>query len=480
MEARGGGSSLNTMSNVFPPGTSLGTDRATAEFIRGHLDDDIEELAQQPNQTFIHPSLSPFLSADGLFQLPSAGSEMPTVSFVLQVMSITDVSLSREQRSRALVRAADLRNGGDGEGGGSSSRNTAHSEAATDDPATLVDATLQAMEDQNDEAAQQHAPLRPSGGQWRCLRLELSDGFQRVLAVEDVSARARQRYGAVPAPDGLELGSKVAVRVTSSAGLAVQHGVLRLHAGNTEVLGGRVRALELFWEAQARQQLAASTGRPSRQQQQQQSQAHRPQIPSSLPQDNKQRQAPTPVNPPPTVAQSFHHPSANPLPSPPLPVLPLRQWPAHVAQSPPQSPFVTVAFITEVVSDMVIHESSSSFSSASGGSPSTFTYALLAQLSSPHAVERETQQLDGAAADVTEADHLIVDLGHTWLRQLVGMPAEDFRALSLSNAPADVARLTSTVEAVGHALEQFGEGRFTLMQRAGDGVVEVVKVEPER
>lgn len=173
---------------------------------------------------------------------------------------------------------------------------------------------------------------------------------------------------------------------------------------------------------------------------------------------------------------------------------PLRQWPRHVAQHPPQTPFLTVAFITEVVSDMVINEPapSNTDSHNSHNNSNTFTYALLAQLSSPDAVERETQQQQGQgqtqpnsttpteAVAVTEDDHLTVDLGHAWLQQLVGMPAEHFRALSLSTAPADVARLTQTVEAVGQALEQFGRGRFTLVQRASDGIVEVVKAEPER
>ncbi|KPA79676.1 hypothetical protein ABB37_05456 [Leptomonas pyrrhocoris] len=448
---------------------SSGTDSASAAFIRSHLNDDMEEIAQQPNQASLRPALSPFLSADGCFKFPDTGSGPSSLSFILQVMSIKDVSLSREQRSRALVRAADLHNTSSGGG------NSSGGEAAVDDPAALVDATLQAMEDQNDEAAQQHAPLRPSGGQWRCLRLELSDGFQRVLAVEDVSARTRQQYGAVFAPAGLALGSKVVLRLSASSIAAVQHGVLRLHAGNTEVLGGRVRALELFWEAQARQQLAASTGRPSRQQPQQHCSPHSSSPPP--PHDSHQRHTTASLRPPPSaVAQSSDQASALPL------VQPLRQWAAHVAQNPPQSAFVTVAFITEVVSDMVINEPSPTHSPAtSGGSPTACTYALLAQLSSPDAVERETQQhqMDGAAAEVTADDHLTVDLGHAWLRQLVGMPAEDFRALSLSAAPADVARLTRTVEAVGQALEQFGKGRFTLVQRAGDGIVEVMKATPE-
>lgn len=448
---------------------SHGTDDATAEFMRSHLDDDMEIIAQQPNQTCIRPSLSPFLSPDGLFQLPTLGSETATtITFVLQVMSIKDVSLSREQRCRAMVRAADLASGHNG------SNDNNSMEASADDAAALVDATLQAMEDQNDEAAQQHAPLRPSGGQWRCLRLELTDGFQRVLAVEDASAGARQQRGGVFAPDGLALGSKVVVRLSSSAAAStssVQHGILRLHAGNAEILGGRVRALEVYWEALARQQLAASTGRPSRQQQQQQQQRQQ----ELTAEAHMLTGAPTPATPPAPVATQRSPPSSSPSPA----VQPLRCWPAHVARNPPQTPFVTVAFITEVVSDMVINEPFSPPASPGYGGAATFTYALLAQLSSPDAVERETQQQQ-QEGDVTEDDHLTVDLGHTWLRQLVGMPAEDFRALSLSTAPADIARLTATVEAVGAALEQFGKGRFTLMLRPSDGIVEVVKVEAER
>jgi hypothetical protein len=453
---------------------SLGTDDATADFIQRHLDDDLEGVAQTSNQQFIRPSLAPFLSSDGLLQLPLHATATATaVRLVLQVMSVKDVSLSREQRCRALVRAADLASG-DAVGSGSGS-----TDGPSDDPAAVVDATLQAVEDQNDEAGQQQAPLRPSGGQWRCLRLELSDGFQRVLAVEDVCQRTLQQCGGVLAPGGLALGSKLVVRLSASARPVVQHGVLRLHAGNTEVLGGHVRALEEYWQALARQQLAASTGRPSRRQHQQVLQQHPSPPPPTAPNSSStQRSASASIQPPPPSLSTLVSSLAS---TQHLLVQPLRQWPLHVAQNPPQTPFATVAFITEVVSDMVINESLPAKNS--GSDDSVFTYALLAQLSSPDAVERDTQPpQDGdtaVATEVTEDDHLTVDLGHTWLRQLVGMPASDFRTLSLSIAAADVARLTSIVEAVGQALEQFGKRRFILMQRASDGIVEVVKAEPE-
>lgn len=475
---------------------SLGTDSVTADYIRSHLDDDLEALARQQQPCPLQPSLAPFLAPDGGFVVPesaSAGAETPLITLYLQVMSVKDVSLSREQRCRALVRAA---------GDTSNVSHTATELAAADDAAAVVDATLQAIEDQNDETGQQtqqNAPLRPSGGQWRCLRLELSDGFRRAMAVEDASATSRQRYGGLFAPDGVVLGSKVKLSVRARD---VQHGVLRLHAGNATMLGGRVRALERFWETQARQTLAASTGKPSRQPQQQHQQQ---QLSSSSP--------PAPLAPPSAIFSSAspHQQSpaaapnslaalvaattggqqrSTPIQRPPssLQEQPLRMWPRHVAQHPPSTPFLTVAFISEVVSDMVINEpppTSHGTSGGAGAAAAAFTYALLAQLSSPDAVERDSlsqqqqqqQQQQVGSVTVTEDDHLTVDLGHTWLRQLVGMPAEDFRALSLSADAADVARLTRTVEAVGQSLEQFGKGRFTLVRRATDGIVEVVGAE---
>lgn len=448
---------------------TAGTDAATAAYICAHLDDDLEEVAQRPGAPLLRPALAPFLSPGGLLSLGGGpdsartGTSPPMlatseVTLLLQVMSIKDASLSREQRSRALAHAlgdslpGDGALTGDADGDGSAA-------------ASVADATLQAMEEQQEEQAQQHTPLRPSGGQWRCLRLELSDGFQRLLAVEDASARVRQAYGGVFAKDGISLGSKLRVRIpaggSATTPACVQHGILRLHPGNTEVLGGRVRALEVFWAAQARQQLAANTGRPSKLQQQQ-----LPPVAAEVP------------------AMGNGLPPSPPAPSPPTGVQPLRCWPAHAARHPPQAPFTTVAFITEVVSDMVINEPP-----APGGGGCT--YSLLVQLSSPDAVERETQQQQQQsghtplaaspddAAQVCEDDHLTVDLGHAWLLRLVGMPADAFRALSLSTAAADVARLTQTVEAVGQALEQFGKGRFTLARRAGDGIVEVVRAAPE-
>ncbi|KAG5502911.1 hypothetical protein JKF63_04684 [Porcisia hertigi] len=490
---------------------TAGTDKATFDYIRSHLDEDLEEVAQRPGPPLIRPSLAPFLSPTGLFSLPAvtsslrsqdsggnsvqpAGSPLTgtaaahTVTLALQVMSIKDVSLSREQRSRALLHALSSTSGSTATMPNGASNDA---DADADASASLADATLHAMEEQQDEQAQQHKPLRPSGGQWRCLRLELSDGFQRTLAVEDASVRTRQRYGGLLAKEGISLGAKLHVRLTAPAAdttttssSCVQHGILRLHAGNTEVMGGRVRALEVYWEAQARQQLAASTGRPSKQQQYQ---------PPSLPGASVGLA---------TVATALSHPQ--PSPPPPqqqqllhatLPVQPLRNWPAHAAQHPPHTPFCTVAFITEVVSDMVINESSPEVTQSSannarttpGPSRDSFTYSLLVQLSSPNAVERDTQQQLSSSPSlrseelglVCEDDHLTVDLGHVWVRQLVGMPADTFRALSLSNTTADVEKLTRIVESVGHALEQFGKGRFTLVRRAGDGIVEVVHAVPE-
>ncbi|KAG5503328.1 hypothetical protein GH5_04398 [Leishmania sp. Ghana 2012 LV757] len=505
---------------------AAGTDEMTADYIQRHLDEDLEEVVQRPGPPLIRPSLAAFLTPTGLFSLPgvaapprcqasaslatsvrsqgsngalahpsgsSVSSAAHTVMLILQVMSIKDVSLSREQRSRVLVHALSSAPGSSG-----ATPKGAANDADTDAAASLADATLQAMEEQQDEQAQQHTPLRPSGGQWRCLRLELSDGFQRVLAVEDASARTRQRYGGILAKEGISLGAKLRVRLTAPVADApatsvpcVQHGILRLHAGNTEVLGGRVRALEVYWEAQARQQLAASTGRPSKQQQYQPPVLPGAPTTSALAPLAQQHSTPSqrlvasaPVTSPAPLSQPQQQQSGAALP-----VQPLRCWPAHAAQHPPRVPFCTVAFITEVVSDMVINEASPAAVHSSHGvvadpnpAGDAFTYSLLVQLSSPNAVERETQQqLNNSPSlrgeelgSVSEDDHLTVDLGHAWLRQLVGMPADAFRALSLSSAAADVERLTRTVEAVGQTLERFGKGRFTLVRRAGDGIVEVL------
>ncbi|AIN99047.1 hypothetical protein LPMP_251840 [Leishmania panamensis] len=500
---------------------TAGTDEATVDYIRNHLDEDLEAVAQQPGPPLIRPSLAPFLTSAGLFSLagvaPQQHSLAPsirnrgssvdpahpdgsplssaahTVTFILQVMSIKDVSLSCEQRSRALLHSLSSTCSSSG-----AMSNGAAIDMDTDTLTSLAaDATPQMMEEQQDEQARQHTPLLPSGGQWRCLRLELSDGFQRVLAVEDASARTRQRYGGVLAKEGISLGAKLHVCLTASLAdttattvPCVQHGVLRLHAGNTEVMGGRVKALEVYWEAQARLQLAASTGRPSKQQQQQYQLPSLPDGPTTLasvPPAQQQPVAAFPLtSPAPPSQQQPQSPAA-------LPLQPLRCWPAHAAQHPPHVPFCTVAFITEVVSDMVINEPSPGTTHNNhhvGADPNpardAFTYSLLVQLSSPSAVECETpRHLNDTPSrrgeelgQVSEDDHLIVDLGHAWLHQLVGMPADAFRMLSLSNAAADVEKLTRTVEAVGQALEQFGKGCFTLVRRARDSIVEVVHAVP--
>ncbi|PWU98695.1 hypothetical protein C4B63_11g69 [Trypanosoma cruzi] len=126
-------------------------------------------------------------------------------------------------------------------------------------------------------------------------------------------------------------------------------------------------------------------------------------------------------------------------------------------------PFRTVAVIREVTSELTIREVSARSPEASK------RFSLLVLLSTPPA---------DVNSDVPTGEaELVVDLGHNWLQQALGVDPDAFRALFLSRQPDDVAKLNTLVESVGWELENFGVAVFVLRQRETDGVVEVVKVE---
>lgn len=447
-----------------------GTVDETAQYIYHHLDEDLEEIVQRPGGSqLVRPSLLPVEEAVKQRSASSVAPSTTTTSvaaaaaaqqpiFILQVMSVKDVSLSRAERYRSMKHAIkpSVNPHRDGNGNNASATIEEEEQAVVgEDDASLAGTTLQAIDEEDER---NHAgPLKPSGGCYRCLKLTLTDGYQRIIAVEDVHASSSQQQLGPLLPSGVALGTKLRISGTSVS--LAPRGIWRLHAGNTELLGGRLRSLELFWRSEAEAAMAAMTGRPSKQ---------------------RPREAPQPV-----VEAANEHDAVVSVPPPaPPPPQPLRTWYTTVVSqpvSPVMPPFYTTAFVTAVVSDMVLKEDRHATAAAgSSGTPlPAYTYSLLVQLTSPEGVEQESQQPTTVAPESLKQESIVVDLGHLWLSQLVGLPADTFRLLSQSTAAHDQQKLAEIVAVIGRTLEDLGLGYFALRRRSGDGMVELAEV-PQR
>ncbi|EKF31106.1 apurinic/apyrimidinic endonuclease [Trypanosoma cruzi marinkellei] len=422
------------------------------------------------------PAISPVLprlpGGAGLlpddFQLPPTAITGDVASIILQVNAVEDVSLPMAQRLRAMAPPATAT---------MQENETEHPTAVEDEAQQLsVDEMLRSME--SDEPASQRR-----GRRQRLLRLTLTDGFTRVIAVEDC------RKGCDALRGGVAWGAKLRL----FAPLQIRHGVLILKSQQTVMMGGFVLELQEFWEQHAKAMLEEMSGRPKRRIQQpvegparvtpvqSYSGAHTnvEHLSASLPPPPvpQQRQQETEAEENAAAAASAAPSHSNAMASlhaasvvnqPPLLSFSLSAsqpqslsaWQSH---HPPTAPFRTVAVIREVTSELTIREVAARSPEASK------RFSLLVLLSTPPA---------DVTSDVPMGEaELVVDLGHNWLQQALGVDPDTFRALFLSRQPDDVARLNTLVESVGWKLENFGVAVFVLRQRETDGVVEVVNVE---
>ncbi|KAG8345201.1 putative RecQ mediated genome instability protein [Trypanosoma vivax] len=415
------------------------------------LHSNLEYLAAlQPPQ--IAPSLPLLPGGSGLlpadFQLASpvqsnGSSNCLQASIVLQVNTVEDISLPLVQRLRAMAPPEAVA------GSGQDDRPEHGS----------LEETLRAME--SDDHSSQHR-----GRRQRLLRLTLTDGFTRVIALEDC------RKGCDALRNGVAWGAKLRL----STPLQVRHGVIILTSDKTMLLGGHVAELREFWMKYATEKLREMSGRPIRRVPANGTTS--PRSPSPPPQPS----SPTLLNPPRSVAPKIAPTGAYSTPAvaqtatwtdqrqseqeaPPLPSAVANKLPSSQVPPPhaPTQPLAlegsVIGIIAEVTSELTVREGAAC---AANEPPS---YSLLVSLAPP-----PTQGNDNSE------EGLVVDLGHTWLQQAIGMDVESFRALSMSTAPNDVARLHALVEFVGSTLENFGVAEFFLRRRTVDGVVEVARV----
>lgn len=408
---------------------------STAEaevYIRSHLHEDLEVLTQAVSSCPLRPALP-------------IDASCPAHDIILQVLFVQDVSLSYEERLRSLVDPTSTF------ARSAPSALPTSSSNGEENPVSLADSTLQMCEEV--EEAQRRAQRRKGGGGWRrCLKLTLTDGFERIEAVE--VGRARPLL-----PDGVALGAKLRITLGRESGgtLARLAGVLRLHGDNTQLLGGSVLTLQQYWSKWAQGRLAAMTGRPARV-------AHSQGVEEHITEAAIQTSATAPAAESAALPAERTAPltprtsSAAGAPCPPTLVSqPLTAWDTHTDRRP----FFTHAVITEVISDLFINEHRLPPPDCS----TVCRYALVVSIAPAE---------EGHLSVPTY--QLQVDLGHDWLEELVGMPAETFRAMSTSLDPSTPERLAATMERVGVLLEGLGEVGLVLQKRAADGMVEVAQV----
>ncbi|KEG06854.1 apurinic/apyrimidinic endonuclease [Trypanosoma grayi] len=368
----------------------------------------------------------------------------PTSPIVLQVNAVEDVSLPLAQRLRALVPA---------EGAEQEEKPQQGTEQQTS-----VEETLRAME--SDEPASQRR-----GRRQRLLRLTLTDGFTRVIAVEDC------QNGCDALRNGVALGAKLRI----AAPLRIRQGALLLTTESTVHLGGFVPELQEFWMKHAAAMLEQMSGMPRRRE----VTGVPPNTVAPPPNESVHDQAAMAIHEPhnhhqqqqvqvqlqSAVSGSLHSNGAVVGSIPVLQLQPLSAWPSH---HPPNAPFATLAIISEVTSELTMREDAVH---CGGGS---LLFSLLVLLTPPPPPGAEAEAI-GSSTSIGDDGGLVVDLGHRFLRQVLRMDPDAFRALSASRLPDDVARLDALVESIGRELENFGVARFVLQQREADGIIEVVE-----
>lgn len=484
-----------------PGNTTTGTDASTAAFIESHLDDDLEVIvAANSASPPISPSLPPSCKDTGLLGASQLQQQQPIVLY-LQVVSVENVLLSREQRLRAL--APRQQQGPLASSSSTAADNTGGAGEGDEDAGggAVMEKTLQMLEAAEEERVLEN---KKRASRERLLRLLLTDGFSRVVALEDTrplpnnnNNNSSGRY-VFPPPvftDGVALGCKICVTLAAGEGggvsPAVHHGVLRLHGGNTRVLGGQVPLMLHFAQTQAARALVALQGRPVPD-----SGAGSSVVPQQQPQPQPQlqQQQQRPLTP-----RGSSAPVVSPTPAAValtrenyrhiadlrgLPVQPLGSWGQFLStRANGNALFLTRAVITDVLSDLLINEGSGGGGTSGAGIATSFSlFVTLAE-------EEEAAEASSAGAD---GSTLVVDMGNDWISSVVQMDAENFRLLTLQSQqqqqnssvtamPLNAwhnaqQRMEEAVNKVGYALEHCGPALFVIGLAADDSA-QVLRVQ---
>nr|CCC89670.1 unnamed protein product [Trypanosoma congolense IL3000] len=391
------------------------------------------------------------LPDDFQLELPNGDTgSVGTTSIILQVNAVEDVSLPLSRRLREIAPP----------NAGMSATQSGRAEERS------LEEMLRSME--NDEPSSSH-----HGRAQRLLQFMLTDGFTRVIAMEDC------RKGCDALRGGVAWGAKLRV----FAPLRIRHGVLILESDKTVLLGGYVKELQEFWIQYATTKLHQLSGRPGRM-----ALASSAQNDSVVPATTADGSANNAGNPP--NAAPLQPPAKVPPPPPSFQsALPQQQQgdpvvgtslvrgngiPTRLAPTPPpppQSPitaslFTVVAVISEVSSPLTIREGSA----CAPGEMPAFSLQVTLALPSQQSTDASGGSGNGGGSS------LLVDLGNTWLTHLIGMDVESFRALSASQDPDDMLQLRDLVLLIGSTLENFGTAEFHLHRRAVDDQLEIVQV----
>ncbi|KAH9599552.1 RecQ mediated genome instability protein [Trypanosoma melophagium] len=459
----------------------------TEEFLYSNM----EYLATLDPPT-IHPVLPSLPEGVGLlpadFQLTplliegeqegtTSTEENSEISIILQVNIVEDVSLPFAQRLRSMAPQETT---------------PENNEQQQQQQQMSVEETLRALE--SDETS-----FTRRGRRQRLLRLTLTDGFSRIIAMEDSQHSCQALRG------GVALGAKLRI----FAPLKIRHGVLILTSERTVLLGGFVPELQAFWTQHAMAILEEMSGRSKRRTIVPQSQSRTnavvaanrmlaPPLITNTTNTNtnisrttpfvtdvvgnsnnssntvQQRQQPPALLQSTTAGISGGNISERSLIQNMEPQ-PLSAWRQH---HPPTAPFLTRAVISDVRSELTIRENVGN--PILGGTSQLFSLLVMLitppRLTNDNSDNKEWYEGLGRSRKGEEME-LLVDLGHRWLRQALRMEPDAFRKLSLSREPNDMANLDALVNDIGRDLENLGEAIFLLRQREMDGVVEVMEVQ---
>ncbi|CAD2217369.1 RecQ mediated genome instability protein, putative [Angomonas deanei] len=462
-----------------------GTDTQTLQYIQAHLDDDMELLAHQQH---IQPAL--LLSPNPPFNTNNNGSDC----LVLQILMAEDISLQAIDRLKALASSVGDPNNNnntanaivalspDEEGADNRSNNHNNNNSIVSEELQEVFRQLDGGNDTN-KSTNAYSPNR-------CLKLLLTDGFSRIIAVEKRVANLPPLLG-----EGVVLGAKIKIKLSTNPiqnkvllGTPLYaHGVLRLSSKETTAMGGVVRALLYYSGMEASTAVQRRSGKPipSREapmtvQQNNNNSVVVPAVPVAA---NTVR----PVNPT-TVVEEVAAPLPTPTPNNNNPTTnnntnidtegtlvlrPLSQY-KQFKHTQKYAPFLTEVVIEEVISDLVIApQYGSSNNHNNNSNEPILVFSLMAQVVSPDSVHH-IHHHDHTSEAIT------VDLGNFWLEQLIGMNANQFQLLTQNNNNNNnnnnMNQINAIIERMGNTLQQLNSCEVVLVERIQDAVVEITDV----
>ncbi|CUE68784.1 Hypothetical protein, putative [Bodo saltans] len=333
----------------------------------------------------------------------------------------------------------------------------------------------------------------------RIAKLLLTDGRYSIVAMERGS-----QHGGCEALDSICFGAKL--RITASV-LPIRCGIVLLDAQSFFVVGGSVRALQLHWDSVMKRLHKQLCGGPPQREdvvaaplggsiglvnvpqqqpslppslpahvnaprtinnshpQQNHRQQHQPPPPPQKREREEQQQMPVTIVDPYGGGGAAAHHHHRPLAA---------QQPTSPAATTTGRPLPSAAFQKLLVIDGALAEVRGSLNVVDN----EFVLPVLFLV---------TAVIEGSPADVGGGE-LEVDLGHRWMRLLLGMGCDEFMDISAGadagNAGAQ-AQLDEVVDRVSSFLESYGSGRLRLGRRPStsatdESVPSWVVIEQER